>query len=67
MTREAERIRFLVERDGRASARQWVEEMLETYRRAVNDPHSHASQFPYRSSFEASIREFEQWLAREHG
>lgn len=65
MTLEAERIRFLVERDGSASARRWVEEMLDTYRRAVTDPHSHASQFPYRSSFEESIREFEEWLARE--
>lgn len=65
MAGEEQRIRFLVERDGRAEAHRWVREMLETYRAAVNTPGSHASTKYYRPGFERSIREFEQWLEQE--
>lgn len=65
MGREAERIRFLVERDGRAAARKWVQDTLKSYRDAVNSPSSHASKSNYRPLFEESIREFEAWLAEE--
>lgn len=65
MAGEEERIRFLVERDGRAAARRWVREMRETYRTAVNTPGSHAATKYYRPEFERSIREFEQWLEQE--
>lgn len=65
MGREAERIRFLVERDGRAAARKWVQETLKSYRDAVSSPSSHASKPNYKPLFEESIREFEGWLARE--
>ncbi|NIW86838.1 MAG: hypothetical protein GWN09_09655 [Gammaproteobacteria bacterium] len=65
MGREAGRIRFLVERDGREAARKWVEETLKAYRDAVHSPSSHASKPNYKPLFEESIREFEKWLAEE--
>jgi hypothetical protein len=64
MGREAARIRFLVERDGRAAARRWVEETLKAYREAVSSPSSHASKSNYRPLFEEAVREFEEWLDR---
>lgn len=67
MTGEEERIRFLVERDGREAARRWVREMLEAYRAAVNSPGSHASTKYYRPGFQQSIREFQKWLEQEGG
>lgn len=67
MPGEEERIRFLIERDGREAARHWVREMLETYQTAVNTPGSHASTKYYRPDFEQSIREFQQWLEQEDG
>jgi len=67
MGREAERIRFLVERDGRDAARDWVRKTLKAYRDAVASPASHASKPGYKPLFEASIREFEEWLERESG
>lgn len=65
MGRETERIRFLVERDGLAAARKWVEATLKAYRDAISSPSSHASKPNYRPLFEESIREFEEWLAEE--
>jgi hypothetical protein len=65
MEREAERIQLLVDRDGFAAARTWVERTLEIYREAIHSDKSHASKTDYRPLFEDSIREFEQWLA-EH-
>lgn len=60
---EQRRIEFLIQRDGPAAARDWVERTLEMYRTAVNDPGSHASNSHYRPQFEASIRSFEKWLS----
>lgn len=62
---EHARIRFLVERDGVAGAREWVEHTLTNYREAIESPGSHASTPNYRPLFEASIEVFEQWLADE--
>lgn len=65
LTEEAGRIRFLIERDGRAAARQWVRETLDIYRTAVASPRAHASNRFYRPAFERSISDFETWLAAE--
>jgi len=67
MAEEARRIQFVIERDGREAARKWVRETLQTYRDALNSPHSHAVTRHYRARFEQSIREFEAWLAEEDG
>lgn len=61
---EQRRIEFLIERDGPAAARDWVERTLKMYRAAVNDPGSHASTSHYKPLFEASIHTFEAWLAK---
>jgi hypothetical protein len=60
---EKHRIKLLVERDGEAAARAWVERTLKIYREAINHPGSHPSTKEYRPAFEQSIREFEEWLA----
>lgn len=61
--REQKRIRFLVERDGEAAAREWVERTLENYRQAMESFTSHASFPEYRAHFKSSIKVFEEWLA----
>ncbi len=63
MEREADRIQFIVERDGPAAAQAWVERTLKIYREAINSAASHASKAGYRPLFEDSIQEFEKWLA----
>ncbi|HET7586716.1 MAG TPA: hypothetical protein VFL45_01400 [Gammaproteobacteria bacterium] len=63
---ERQRIQLLLERDGRAAARDWVERTRRLYLEAIATPHSHASQPWYRPEFEASIRVFDNWLARPH-
>jgi hypothetical protein len=60
---ERRRIEFLIRRDGRASARDWVERTLKMYRSAVENTDSHASNPHYRPLFEASIYTFEKWLS----
>lgn len=60
---ERQRIRLLLERDGRAAARAWVERTRRLYAEAVADPRSYASQPQHRPSFEASIHTFDTWLA----
>ncbi|MGD2075703.1 MAG: hypothetical protein PVI91_12625 [Gammaproteobacteria bacterium] len=59
---EAQRIEFLVRRDGEAAARDWVRRTLEAYRDAVSNPSSHASLPQYRALFRQSIAAFEDWL-----
>jgi hypothetical protein len=59
---EAQRIDFLVRRDGPEEARAWVERTLNLYRAAITSHTSHASTNEYRPLFEQSIREFEAWL-----
>lgn len=60
---EADRIQFIVERDGLAAAITWVQVTLQTYTQALNDPRSFARTAEYRPLFEQSIREFQTWLA----
>ena len=59
---EARRIEFLLQRDGEAATRAWVERTLEIYRTAMASD-GYAASAAYRPLFEESIREFEQWLA----
>lgn len=65
MTDENTRIRFLVERDGHAAAREWIERTLRIYREAIDSPGSHASAAHYRPRFEDAIAEFEHWLREQ--
>jgi hypothetical protein len=60
---EAQRIQFLVQRDGPEEARRWVERTLKLYREAIASG-SHAATNEYRPLFEQSIAEFERWLAQ---
>lgn len=62
LLREGQRIDFLVARDGEVQTRAWVARTLEIYRAAVQSPASHASHQPYRTLFEESVRDFEEWL-----
>lgn len=62
--REDRRIRFLVSRDGPAKAREWVRRTRDMYAAAIRSPTSHAGHAEYRDGFEASIRAFDRWLAR---
>lgn len=61
---EAERIDFLLARDGRQATRAWVERTLRMYREELGRPTSYVSDAPYRPRFESAVREFEEWLAR---
>ena len=45
---EIERINFLTQRDGKRTARAWVERTLSIYREAITKPGSHASTDSYR-------------------
>lgn len=60
---EIERIELLLERDGRAATRAWVERTLAIYQRALADPRHYANDPSYKPRFEKSVREFEEWLA----
>jgi hypothetical protein len=60
---EAERIAFLLERDGDASTVAWVRRTLGIYRRAVLDRRHFASTPEYRRRFLASCADFRRWLA----
>ncbi|MGH3672303.1 MAG: hypothetical protein ACRDSH_16990 [Pseudonocardiaceae bacterium] len=60
---EIERIELLLERDGLAATRAWVERTLAIYRRALGDPRHYANDPSYKPRFEKSVREFEEWLA----
>jgi hypothetical protein len=53
---EAQRIQFLLERDGYESTRAWVERTLQLYRNVAPDS-------LYRRGFEHSVHDFEQWLS----
>lgn len=60
---EAGRIAFLLQRDGRAATRVWIERTLNLYREAVRRP-EHGAGSLYRAQFEQAIGEFEEWLAQ---
>lgn len=62
---EAERIAFLLARDGYEATRAWVERTRELYRHAI-EPGQPRAESHYRHLFEASIRDFDEWLAT-HG
>lgn len=62
MTDEAQRIRFLIERDGEAATQEWVGRTLNIYREALASADGHAPTPQYRPHFEHAIRRFEQWL-----
>lgn len=60
---ESGRIEFLLQRDGPAATRSWVERTLAIYREALRDPRHYANDPSYKPLFERAIREFEEWLA----
>lgn len=60
---EAERIGFLLRRDGSAASRAWVRRTLAIYREALRDPRHYASDPSYKPLFERAVREFDEWLA----
>lgn len=60
--REWRRLKLLLERDGPAMTRDWVQRTLRLYRKAVDNSHHYASTGEYRREFEASIRVFKAWL-----
>lgn len=62
---ERERIRLLVERDGREKALAWVRRTRDLYATALRSPASHASNEVYRWRFEASVGAFNAWLAEQ--
>ncbi len=67
--REAGRIAFLLERDGRDATIAWVQRVLRAYRLAVLNKHHFASTPYYRSRFIGAYCDFKRWLAtvrREH-
>ena len=59
---EASRIEFLLQRDGPAATRIWVQRTLATYRRSVLDRRHFAHTAEYRLKFVASFLEFRRWL-----
>lgn len=60
---ESERIEFLLQRDGPAATRAWVERTLTIYREALRDPRHYANDPSYKPLFERAVRELEEWLA----
>ncbi len=62
---EAERIGFLLARDGRQATRAWVERTLRMYREELGRPTSYASDAAYRPRFERAVCEFEEWLVQD--
>jgi hypothetical protein len=62
VTLERQRVSLLLERDGHAQARKWVQLTRRIYAEALATPHSHASQPQYREAFETSIYVFDRWL-----
>lgn len=60
---ESDRIAFVVKRDGRKAATEWVQCTLRIYRRAVLDRHHFASTREYRRGFIESYCDFKRWLA----
>lgn len=61
---EAQRIGFLLERDGLDAARTWVRRTLAIYRSAVLDPRHFASAPDYRRRYLLSCADFRRWLGR---
>lgn len=62
---EAERIAFLLARDGNDATVAWVRRTLAAYRRAVLDPGHFAAAPGYRRLFLASCAGFRSWLAED--
>ncbi len=62
---EKARIAFLVERDGRDVAIQWVRRTLRIYRASVLGRGHFASSPAYRRGFIESYLGFKEWLAQQ--
>lgn len=60
---ESERIAFLLQRDGPAASRAWVERTLAIYREALRDPRHYSNDPSYKPLFERAVEEFDEWLA----
>lgn len=60
---EAERIGFLLQRDGPEASRAWVERTLAIYREALRDPRHYSNDPSYKPLFERAVGELEGWLA----
>ena len=59
---EAGRIGFLLARDGRIAAIEWVKRTVAIYEQAVADSRHFASTPGYRDGFLASCTDFHRWL-----
>lgn len=64
---ESERIAFLLQRDGDAQTRKWVERTARLYREALGQRGHYAADAVYRPRFERAVREFEEWLGSASG
>ncbi len=62
---EQRRIAYLVERDGREAAVDWVRRTRDLYARALAEPSHFAAQAAWRPRFEAAVREFDAWLSAQ--
>ena len=62
---EAQRIAFILERDGPENGREWIKRTMGIYRTAVLDKSHHASKREYRRGFIQSYCEFKQFLKGE--
>ena len=61
---EEGRIAFLVQRDGRDAALEWVSRTRRIYRRAILNGRHHASTQEYRRKFIESYCDFKRWLSK---
>jgi hypothetical protein len=63
---EADRIDFLLRRDGFDATLIWVWRTLRIYRAAVLDKNHHASSAAFRPNFLRSCCDFRRWLSEMH-
>jgi len=64
---EGARIAFLLQRDGDAATRDWVQRTLAIYRRAVFRRGHFAASAAFRRSYLLSCADFRRWLSRRRG
>lgn len=60
---DLKRIEYLLNRDGPAATRVWVERARAIYGKELADPGSFAADPPYKPRFERPVRPFQEWLA----
>ncbi|HEY8552952.1 MAG TPA: hypothetical protein VIL43_00255 [Burkholderiales bacterium] len=63
VTDERHRIEFLLQRDGAAATREWVQRTLRLYREALASASGPAAAPELRPLYEQALRDFEAWLA----